>query len=196
MSLSRRGFLRATYAGTAVVTVATLGQTVSPLKDVSLLAPRVHDVGPQGLPVNRTARDAKITPEVTAAYRLSVDGPHPQTFTLQDLQAMPQHSARLPIACVEGWSVMATWTGVRVRDLLDLAGVPHGSRVLVESLEEHGSYRMSVLDRAHARDTLTLLAMKVHGEVLAPDHGYPVRLIAADRPGVLQTKWVHRLGPV
>ena len=37
---------------------------------------------------------------------------------------MPQHTARLPIACVEGWSTTETWTGVRLRDLAALAGVP------------------------------------------------------------------------
>ncbi len=188
MTLSRRGFLRATYVSTAAVTVATVGQTFSPFKDVSLLAPRVPDIGPQGLPVNRTARDAKVLDPQD--YRLSVGA---MSWTLQELQAMPQHQARLPIACVEGWSVMATWSGVRVRDLLDLAGIPHDTRVLVESLEAKGSYRSSILDTAHSRDSLTLLAMRVHGDELAPDHGYPLRLIAADRPGVLQTKWVSSM---
>jgi DMSO/TMAO reductase YedYZ molybdopterin-dependent catalytic subunit len=195
MSLSRRGFLRVTYATTAAVTVVTVGQTFSPLKDVGLLAPRVPDIGPQGLPVNRTAKDAKVTPEITDAYRLVVDGPQPLELTLEELRSMPQHRVDLPIACVEGWSAMASWEGVRVRDLLDLAGVPHDTRIRVESLEQRGTYRSSVLDRAHARDSLTLLALKVRGQELHPDHGYPARLIAADRPGVLQTKWVSKLGP-
>jgi DMSO/TMAO reductase YedYZ molybdopterin-dependent catalytic subunit len=190
MPLSRRGFLRATYASTALVTVATVGQTFRPLKDLSLLAPRVPDIGPQRLPVNRTAKEARV---VTDDYRLVVDGPTPVALTLEQLRAMPQHTARLPIACVEGWSAMATWSGVRVRDLLDAAGVPHGTRIQVDSLEQQGSYRSSILDRAHARDALTLLALRVNGEQLHPDHGYPLRLIAADRPGVLQTKWVARL---
>lgn len=192
MTLSRRGFLRATYGAAAVATVATVGQTVSPLKDVSLLAPRVPDVGPQGLPVNRSAKDARI--EQPLDYRLVVaGGSTPLSLTLDDLRAMAQHTVDLPIACVEGWSAMASWTGVRVRDLLDQAGIPHHKRVVVDSLEQRGSYRSSVLDHSHARDALTLLALKVHGEELAIDHGYPVRLIAPDRPGVLQTKWVWRL---
>jgi len=40
------------------------------------------------------------------------------------LTAMAQHTVRLPIACVEGWSTTETWTGVRLRDLAQLAGVP------------------------------------------------------------------------
>jgi DMSO/TMAO reductase YedYZ molybdopterin-dependent catalytic subunit len=42
-------------------------------------------------------------------------------------------------------------------------------------------------------DPLTLIALRLNGEPLHPDHGYPARLIAPNRPGVLQTKWVGRL---
>lgn len=46
---------------------------------------------------------------------------------------------------------------------------------------------------SYAHDPLTLLALRVNGEVLDPDHGYPARIIAPNRPGVLQTKWVTRI---
>jgi DMSO/TMAO reductase YedYZ molybdopterin-dependent catalytic subunit len=49
------------------------------------------------------------------------------------------------------------------------------------------------LPAAHAADPLTLLALRINGAVLDPDHGYPCRIIAPSRPGVLQTKWVTRL---
>ena len=192
MSLSRRGFLRATYGATAAATLVTIGQSVSPLKDLAVLAPRIPDIGPQGLPVNRSAHDASI--DVPPDYRLVIDGgAMPLSLTLDELHAMTQHTVDLPIACVEGWSAMASWSGVRVRDLLDRAGIDHHSRVLVDSLEQFGSYRSSILDRGHAHDSLTLLALRVNGKLLALDHGYPARLIAPDRPGVLQTKWVRRL---
>jgi DMSO/TMAO reductase YedYZ molybdopterin-dependent catalytic subunit len=50
-----------------------------------------------------------------------------------------------------------------------------------------------VLSPAHAGDGDTLLALFLDGEPLHPDHGYPVRLIGPNRPGVLQTKWVSEL---
>jgi DMSO/TMAO reductase YedYZ molybdopterin-dependent catalytic subunit len=37
------------------------------------------------------------------------------------------------------------------------------------------------------------LATSLNGEELDPDHGYPARIIAPNRPGVLQTKWVERI---
>jgi DMSO/TMAO reductase YedYZ molybdopterin-dependent catalytic subunit len=40
------------------------------------------------------------------------------------------------------------------------------------------------------QDPLTVLALGLDGETLSIDHGFPCRVIAPDRPGVLQTKWV------
>ena len=191
-SPERRGFLLAVGAAVAGVTVLTVGQTVRPLAPLALLAPRKPDVGPQGLPVNRTAVGARIQP-AGPDYRLRVEGPRPYELSLAELRALPQHAATLPIACVEGWSASGHWRGVRLRDLLDRAGAPAGASVRVSSLERNGLYRESTVDGAHATDGLTLLALELNGEPLSLDHGSPVRLIAPNRPGVLQTKWVARV---
>ncbi|MFI1307663.1 molybdopterin-dependent oxidoreductase [Streptomyces sioyaensis] len=189
----RRSFLAVVGAGVGAVTLTTVGQSFTPLKDLVLFAPRRPDKGPQGLPVNRTAAAAGVGGITAEEYRLVVAGPRPYTLTLAELRALPQHEVELPIACVEGWSASARWTGVRVVDLLAGAGAPAHARVRVESLEPRGGYRVSELGREHANDPLTLLALRVNGEELHPDHGYPARLIAPNRPGVLQTKWVGRL---
>ena len=190
--LSRRGFLAAVGAAVATVTVVTVGQTLRPLGPLALLAPRRPDIGPQGLPVNRTAAAARIPP-VTTTYRVQVAGPRPYALSLAELRALPQHEVELPITCVEGWSATGRWRGVRLRDLLDRAGAPPGAAARVVSLEPAGLYRESVVDSAHASDELTLLALELNGEPLVPDHGSPARLIAPNRPGVLQTKWVGRI---
>lgn len=194
--LSRRGLFAATGAAVGVVTLTTVGQTVRPLKDLALLAPRRPDNGPQGLPVNKSATGARVTDLIAdPAYTLTIDGrvPRPMTLTLAELRALPRHDADLAIACVEGWSAGATWRGVRVRDLLALAGAPDGAEVVVHSVQPRGAYRSSELNAAHTRHDDTLLALEVNGADLHPDHGYPVRLIAPNRPGVQQTKWVGRL---
>jgi DMSO/TMAO reductase YedYZ molybdopterin-dependent catalytic subunit len=192
--ISRRGFLWASAAASAAVTVATVGQTLRPLRSISVLAPRDPAVGPQGVPVNKTARsagvvDAAMSPE----YRLAVEGAvaTPLSLALEDLRALPQHDASLVIACVDGWSATASWRGVRVRDLLDLAGARPGAEAEVVSLQRPGSaYATSQLNASHASDPDTLLALYLNGEVLDIDHGFPVRLIGPNRPGVMQTKWV------
>jgi len=194
--LGRRGFL-ATVAGAAgAVTLFTVGQTYAPLRSIAFLAPRRPDVGPQGFPVNRTARSVGLTNVDVASYRLEVSGRglnKPVSFTLGELQAMRQRTATLPIACVEGWSTEQIWTGVPLRELLDAAGVREVSEVNVVSLQRSRRLQQSVVNRDQVEDLDTLLALMVNGETLAPDHGYPVRLMGPNRPGVLQTKWLARI---
>jgi molybdopterin-dependent oxidoreductase-like protein protein len=184
-ALSRRGFLLTTGAATGVAVLATAGGTVPWLRNVSVFASR----SATGVPINRLATAAQVS-TVDGAWRLRVGD---LELGLDELNAMPQTTAELPIACVEGWSAVATWTGVPVADLLERAGAPAGSAVRVESLEKGGLYRSSTLPGTHTADPLTLLALRMNGEVLSLDHGYPCRIIAPSRPGVLQTKWVSRL---
>lgn len=194
--LTRRGLLTAVFSAAGVLTLATIGQTVAPLRRLSLLAPRRPDVGPQGLPVNKTALGARVTETARdPSWRLEVVGAvaRPLRLSRADLEAMPQREVRLPIACVEGWSATARWRGVAVRELLVQAGAPDGAEVEVESIQVRGRYRRSRLNAIHARDPDTLLALGLNGDTLGLDHGYPVRLIGPNRPGVMQTKWVGRL---
>ena len=190
----RRAFVLAAGLAVGAVTLTTVGQTLSPLARVSVLGPRIPGVGPQGLPVRQTATRAGTT-EIGAGYRLVVEGPNRLELSLADLQRFTQRTERLPITCVEGWSSTATWSGIRLGDLLEEAGLPRDTEVTVESLQTGGLYRVSTVSAPHARSPRTLLALQLDGEPLAPDHGYPVRLIAPNRPGVMQTKWVTRVAP-
>lgn len=190
-NLSRRGLLRTAAFGAGLAVLATAGQTVPWLRRVSPLA-TTDGRGPQGLAVNRSAQAAGVTP-VDESWRLRVQWPGgTAALSLADLAALPQRTQNLPIACVEGWSASARWTGVRLADLLRAVGASPGA-VRIESLEVAGAYRTSTLPAAHVADPLTLLALRVNGEVLDLDHGYPCRIIAPTRAGVLQTKWVDRL---
>jgi hypothetical protein len=193
LSPERRGFLAAVAGACGLVVVTTVGETFTPLGNLAVLAPRRPGVGPQHLPVNKTAVAAGVTRQ--DGWRLTVTGAVRRELglSLADLRAMPRHVVRLPIACVEGWSAEATWAGVRLRDVLAAAGVAHDARVRVESLQKGGLYRASDVDPPHWHDEATLLAVDVNGEPLDLDHGFPCRLIAPDRPGVMQTKWVAAL---
>lgn len=196
--VSRRAFITTTAVAAGAVTVATVGESVTPLASVSVLAPRNVEVGELGLPVNRTAAQAGVTRAVTGAdWRLRVTGgSRALSLSLDDLAALAQTSAALPIACVEGWSVGAHWQGVRIGDLLDLAGAPHDADIRVTSLEKNGAYAVMVMQRQYARDPSALLALRLNGQPLTLDHGYPARIIVPNRPGVLQTKWVQQMAVI
>jgi DMSO/TMAO reductase YedYZ molybdopterin-dependent catalytic subunit len=146
--------------------------------------------------VNRSAANAGVIEAARSSdYRLTVEGRgvRTRTFDLAAVEALPVSRAHLPIACVEGWSYSARWSGVRLRDLLDLVGAPRPAAVRVESLEAGGPYRTAFVDHFQAADPSTLLATHLAGARLSLDHGYPLRLIAPDRAGVLQTKWVTKV---
>ncbi len=191
---SRRGFFTAVGLTVATVTVTTVGQSFSPLSKLNLFAPRVPSEGPQGLAINRTATEAGVKDSARSPdWRLEISGPKPVTLTLDELNRMPQVEATLPISCVEGWSRNGRWGGVRVRDLLERVGAPKGSALRVISLEQSGPFAQTEMGPEFASDELTLLALRLNGEVLHIEHGYPARIIAPARPGVLQTKWVRKL---
>ena len=182
--------LAAGSAGLAVL--ATVGDKIPALSPISILAQRTG-AGPQGLPVNRTAQDAGVVSVVTSPdYRLTVQGPAgSRQFSLAELNGMTQTTAELPISCVEGWSQSATWTGVPLRDLLALMGAEGAGAQMISA--DPGLYGRSDVPPNIAQDAVTLVALQLNGSPLDIDHGFPARLIAPNRPGVLQTKWLTRI---
>jgi len=198
-TISRRGVLGLTGGASLGLLVLSAGQSVGgPLREIALLAPHGRDLGngPNDFQVNKTARSLGITPAQTGdRWRLRVtDGAtRPLELSRAQLLALPQHTYELPIACVEGWSTTQTWSGVRLRDLAALAGAESFDELLVESLQEAGSFRRATLSPGQVRDRRSLLALRVNGADLSPDHGFPARIVVPALPGVHCTKWVSRL---
>lgn len=194
MRFPRRTVLRSAYIASGLAALSIAGGSIPWLSRLAVFSPSTG-TGPQGVPINRTAEAAGITDEaVGRGYRLTVVSESAtRTWSLDELRELPQQTVTLPITCVEGWSVGAQWTGVRVRDLLAAVDAPSESRLRVISLQTQRAFGESVLPPQHTADPLTLLALRLNGEVLVRDHGFPCRLIAPSRPGVLQTKWVTRI---
>jgi len=190
--ISRRGVLAAAGAGIGVVVVTSVGQTVTPLEPIGLLAARQWNRGPQHVPVNRTAEQAGVLTLATfPSWSLQVQGLQPYALTLADLETMAVHEARLPVNCVEGWSVGASWRGLSLLEIVQRAGGNAASRVQLLSLEPEGGFNHSFVDGPQL--ATALLATHLNGERLDLDHGYPLRLIAPNRAGVLNTKWLSRI---
>jgi DMSO/TMAO reductase YedYZ molybdopterin-dependent catalytic subunit len=197
-TVSRRGALALVGGGALFVAVFTAGQTLGGFtRRAALLLPRGRSRGrgPNDFQVNRTAVAAAITPADTGAnWRLTLRSPSGRMLLDRaTLEAMPQHTAELPIACVEGWSTTQTWSGVRLRDLAALAGLPNPARATVRSLERFGGFNHAVLQANQVSNPDSLLAIRVNGVDLSADHGYPARVIVPALPGVHNTKWVRSI---
>jgi hypothetical protein len=191
---SRRTILRTAVLASGVAVLASAGNTIPWLRKVSVFAVRSGE-GPQGVPVNRSAQAAGVTTTAKdPAFQLTLaNGDREVVLTRAQLESMTQRTHQLPIACVEGWSAAATWTGIRFSELLDLVDAPDDALIRVRSLQTKGAFGVTEIPASFARDGLTLLALQLHGEDLSIDHGYPCRLIAPNRPGVFQTKWINRI---
>ena len=199
-TISRRGVLGTVGLGSLVLFAVTAGQSIGgSLRRTALLAPHGQEPGsgPNGFQINKTAASVGIrAADIGPQWRLVVRGPgYERTLTREQVLALPQHEAALPIACVEGWSTADQhWSGVRLRDLAAMAGFPERApEVFVESVERGGSFGSTVLRANQVQDHRSLLALRVNGADLTPDHGYPARIIVPANPGVHNTKWVTRL---
>jgi DMSO/TMAO reductase YedYZ molybdopterin-dependent catalytic subunit len=198
-TLTRRALLGGVGAASAGLAVMTTGQVAGgPLADLALLAPRGRGRGdgPNDFPVNKTFAAVNIPAEkVGPDWRLLLHTPDERRAELSrdDLLAMEQVTAELPIACVEGWSTTQTWTGVPLVELARLAGAAGARQVEARSMQPRGVLRKATLNRGQLTHPEAMLALTVNGADLSLDHGYPARIIVPGIPGVHCTKWVGKL---
>ena len=144
-------------------------------------------------------------PEVPAGWRLVVKGlvAKPLALSLKDLQRLPQTAVRVRHHCVEGWSGVAGWYGVRVSELARLAGAdPRARFVEFRSFEPTGDDEeegapvktyYSSWDRESVDHPQTILAYGMNGQPLTTDYGAPVRLYAGVKLGYKMVKWVNEV---
>jgi DMSO/TMAO reductase YedYZ molybdopterin-dependent catalytic subunit len=127
-------------------------------------------------------------------YRLKVDGmvDNPLELSLADLKDRKATKLVRDFQCVTGWRVPEVpWTGVRLSDLLDEAGVrPNATHLRIYSFD--GVYTESLtLDQARRDDVMAAYEM-LDGPV-AQEHGGPVRLYVAPMYGYKSLKWLDRI---
>ncbi|WIM87280.1 molybdopterin-dependent oxidoreductase [Candidatus Mycobacterium wuenschmannii] len=197
-TMSRRGALGLVGGGVLLTALVTVGQTIGGVaRHLPLLLPTGDTTGkgPNDFRINKTAKGVGLDPAATGpSWRLTLrGGPAAVVLKREMLAAMPQHSARLPIACVQGWSTVQAWSGVRLADLARLAGVPSPRSAAVDSLGKKGKFNHATLEHHQVTHPDALLALRVNGADLSLDHGYPARIIVPAINGVHNTKWVKSI---
>jgi DMSO/TMAO reductase YedYZ molybdopterin-dependent catalytic subunit len=115
----------------------------------------------------------------------------PVSLTWDELMALEQVTVTADIHCVTRWSKLdTTWTGVRVRDLLDRARVnPEGRFVMAHC---DGGYTTNIAIEALYDDDV-LLAHQYDGRPLEDDHGAPLRLLVPSRYFWKSAKFIREL---
>ncbi|GHE03944.1 molybdopterin oxidoreductase [Allgaiera indica] len=137
-----------------------------------------------------------------ADYRLTLGGEvaMPLKLSLADLRAMPQQSQITRHDCVEGWSCIAKWQGVRLSHLLDRAGTRPAARYVVfrcfdalsTGLDGPQFYYESI-DLRTARHPQTILALAMNDAPLPVANGAPLRLRVERQLGYKMAKYVKSI---
>lgn len=133
---------------------------------------------------------SETMPTVPDNWTLAVGGlvERPLVLTLDQLRKLARIEVRTRHYCVEGWSAVASWQGVRVSEIARLAGLKAGVRyVEFNSFDE--DYFTS-WDLGSALHPQTLLAYGMNGHVLGSDHGAPLRLYSAVKLGYKMCKYL------
>ena len=112
----------------------------------------------------------------------------PLTLTLEQLVALPRISERVNHYCVEGWTAVEQWTGVRLTELARLAGVRKGAEYVDFVSFDDGYHESWDIDSAMHRQTV--VAYGLDGKMLAPAHGAPARVYSPVKLGYKNTKYL------
>jgi len=115
----------------------------------------------------------------------------PLRLSLEDLVAMPRSDKRVNLYCVEGWTAVAHWTGVRLRDLAALAGVQRGAEYV--DFESFDSGYHESWDMESAMHPQTVVAYGLDGRFLSPTYGAPARVYSPVKLGYKNTKYLTRV---
>ncbi|MEZ5351115.1 MAG: molybdopterin-dependent oxidoreductase [Bryobacteraceae bacterium] len=128
-----------------------------------------------------------------ADWRLDVDGlvSRPASFSLADLKTFPARSQITHLACEEGWSFIAQWTGVPLSHVLHQVGVlPQARYVFYFSLQQRWWDSVDMDEALHPQ---TLVTYGMNGVDLPAGHGGPLRLRVPRHLGYKSVKYITRL---
>lgn len=126
-------------------------------------------------------------------------------LTMADVRKLPHVEMVTEFKCIEGWSEIVYWGGVRLRDFLAAFPAQKGGGVQFDSMEfatrfpryvgfdtPDGQYYVGI-EREVALHPQTLLAYELNGQPLTPDHGAPLRLVTPLKYGIKQIKQIGRM---
>lgn len=205
----RRRFLRAGLEGAGLLALAGLGcdgdrpqagflglmervneRLERALFDPGRLAPELDEGQETALddfPEYRISDELPVAPE---GWALAVKGlvARPMILSIADLRRLPRARLRVRHHCVEGWTAVAAWEGVRLSEIARIAGADTRARYVEFRSFDSGYW--SSWDIESALHPQTILAYGMNGAPLPAGHGAPLRLYSAVKLGYKMVKYL------
>ena len=133
-----------------------------------------------------------------ADYKLRVDGlvENPTEFTFAELKALPKQEQITTHFCIQGWSGVAKWGGVPMREIMAIVKPnPEARYAVFYSLADgsEGGRYYDVHKIENMSHELTIVAYEMNGEALSFIHGAPLRLRCENELGFKQVKWIEAI---
>jgi DMSO/TMAO reductase YedYZ molybdopterin-dependent catalytic subunit len=140
-------------------------------------------------PFNAYYREDEVRVVDGASYQLELSGliRDQKAWTLPELYALPQTSQITRHICVEGWSAIGKWSGVRFADFLARIGADTTAKYI--GFECADDYTTSI-DMATALHPQTLLAFRFADQILPPKYGFPMKLRMPTKLGFKNPKHI------
>jgi DMSO/TMAO reductase YedYZ molybdopterin-dependent catalytic subunit len=150
---------------------------------------KASQIEPDKLLINTFDSTPRIDP---LKFRLTVNGEvnNPLQLSMADLQKLPSTSMIIRHVCVEGWSAIVQWGGVRLKELIALAQ-PKSTARYVYFKSADGYYES--WDMASSVHPQTLMVYRKNGQALSIENGAPLRLASPIKLGYKQSKWVTQI---
>jgi DMSO/TMAO reductase YedYZ molybdopterin-dependent catalytic subunit len=131
-------------------------------------------------------------------WRLQVAGlvKAPQTFSLEELKAMPARSQVTRHDCVEGWSAIARWKGVPLAQIMNrVLPKPEVKYVVFYCMDtdSSGNHYYESIDLHDAAHPQTILAYEMNHQPLPVEYGAPIRLRVETQLGYKMAKYIERI---
>lgn len=133
-----------------------------------------------------------VPPPDVSQWRLEVKGlvEKPQSFTLDQLRALPQETQSARMKCVQCWSARTDWGGFRFGALLDLVKPAKAVKVIRLDCADRWYEHMTLQEMLHPR---VMMVLGMAGKPLTPSHGAPLRLLDPSKYGYKSAKIVTSL---
>ena len=153
--------------------------------------------GPDAVGSPRENGDVGLDDDPDPQWKLTVDGiagaEEPLTLSMADIQMLPKIEMITELKCIEGWSRVLKWGGVRFRDFVAKYAPGQANPNSYVGLETPEREYYVGLDMASAMHPQTLLCYEMNGEPLPSEHGAPLRLVIPLKYGIKNLKRIGKI---